>query len=309
MPCKIVQMAMNPDGPTAEDDLGLSLAQTRPKEEDSKRTRILKECLRDTMDLHMKAQKEMPKPKPKKAAGPIAKPKGFSSNLPSEVKTVQNPIREAAEGLDQMSANGGDRLDELCAEFANDFELKVLNRSGKRISQLCDKLRDSVPATPPEGESRRGTEEVRQEGFHAEDSGGMSNMRLERLAMRYVSENVKFDLLEELDAAVAKANDFEDLRKLFPKKHVHHPNLVKLTDSTLLDPAEFRRVIWEPVPKDWRVPEEAPKPRRRSLIVMGRRSSRVGGIRTTIGSAAGGRSVGSSASSPLLPKVSAGSGR
>merc|ERR1719409_1949588 len=112
---------MNPEAASSEpDDLGLSLSLTRVTQDDSQRTRLLKESLRRVMDLHEKAQKDMPKPQPKKMAGPPPKRKGFSSNLPPEVKAMPNPMLVAAEGLEelQMSVAGGitgDRLDDLCA--------------------------------------------------------------------------------------------------------------------------------------------------------------------------------------------------
>eukprot|EP00929_Paragymnodinium_shiwhaense_P070169 TRINITY_DN35521_c0_g1_i1.p1 TRINITY_DN35521_c0_g1~~TRINITY_DN35521_c0_g1_i1.p1 ORF type:complete len:319 (+),score=76.26 TRINITY_DN35521_c0_g1_i1:211-1167(+) len=302
MQCKIVQMAMNPDGPTGEDDLGISLTQTRPTQDDSMRTRILKEALRDTMDLHLRAQKSLPKPPAKKATGVnVQKPKGFSSNLPSEVKPVPNPMRVAAEGILEdlqmsMDSMPGDRLDELCAEFAEENELKVLNKCGKRISQLCEELRDQLPPTPPEGESRRQADEARMGAAPPEDSGGMVKSRMDRLALRYISDNVKFEQLEELDAAVAKATDYEGLRKLFPKRFLHHPNLDKLTDMTLKDPAAFRRCIWEPVPVGWRTQAA-------DHVVNQRRGSRIGwGGKLGLDGAGAGARGGFGASSRMASK-------
>lgn len=219
--------------------------------EDSARTKLLKEVLRGSVELHHYAIQDLPKlPITQQTGEKIVRgsSKGFAASLPDLASTGLQELRSAAAAISDMRCS--ERIDEQCVELVGAQSLHpVLRDSGRRVNQLCDRIRAAQPQAP-EGGTRRvkldfAAKEIDTERARPPEEGaGQVKSRIEQAAANYIREILEFKELEELDGRMVGAKDFHGLREMFPSQHSHHPNVALLADHTLQDKDDFRRCIW-----------------------------------------------------------------
>lgn len=237
-------------GHEKEEEMDMPMNFTRMRFDDTKRTRILKEVLRDSVRLHESAKMESPS-KFKTTAKAVHATRamgslGLKAKLKQrEAKLLANPVMASAMGLEKLHSS--EKLDDNCIEMAGAEELSPLLRNcGRRIGGLCNKLLDIRPNSAAMLE--REACEIRKEHVDVfarppDEAVGVVQSRVDRQVDKYLAENVKFQSLEELTQALDKAESFSEIRKLFPERCKYHPLVPTLTNHSLEDPEEFRRRI------------------------------------------------------------------
>lgn len=233
------------------DEFSVSLQTLRVDFEDSSRTILLKQALRESVNSVEKAKKGMPPSTARKALAKITVNKKLERMLgtarDNAGQKVLHPVHQSSEGLEKLRSSEQD--DEEAIELADCWEFSDhLSDCAGRIDRLCDSLVSIRPPTPADGEvaaadGSRG-EELAPAPKQAVD---LVNSRRDKCTLDYISKNVKCKQLDDLMASMNQANDFTGLRKCFPEKYKHHANLGSLTDFQ--DDAAFKQCVWKEAPR------------------------------------------------------------
>eukprot|EP00928_Gymnodinium_smaydae_P065466 TRINITY_DN48605_c0_g1_i1.p1 TRINITY_DN48605_c0_g1~~TRINITY_DN48605_c0_g1_i1.p1 ORF type:complete len:282 (-),score=68.68 TRINITY_DN48605_c0_g1_i1:58-903(-) len=234
-------MSSDDDG----EELPQGLALIRASFEDSDRTRLLKEVLKDSVEMHHKATQDVPKARPARSSSSQAATGRMLAPKPKR-STGLSELQDIISGLGDLRCS--DRVDELMSELAGGREFSpVLRESGKRVNALCDALRSAKPDTPAAAASLAALEHVPGDPG-LPDAVSMVPSRIDRSVAKYITGTVNFKHLDDLQSNMRKGNDFKHFRKLFPRTVSHHQNLVLLTDHLLKDGQEFRKSVWRKTP-------------------------------------------------------------
>jgi hypothetical protein len=232
-----------------EDELPASLALVRDKHDDSTRTKILKEVLRDSVELYHKAKEGLPKMAAPQAGAQVGKnKKEDGDDLRRGALSAHHMLKIATQHLGTVQCSDG--VDDLCVDLADARDASaVLKDTGKRVNHLCNQLRAIQQPTPRTPSSRAASQGGARVGARPPgESVGVAQSRVERLAHQYIVEHVKFPKLEELSDNVEGSSDYEGLRKYFSTRFFHHPNLQFLDDHKLQDKEAFKKCIWKSAP-------------------------------------------------------------
>jgi len=252
-----------------DDELPASLALVRDKHDDSKRTLILKEVLRDSVELYHKAKEGMPKMgAPQAGAQIIRNKKKKDDELRQGPLGTHQLLKMATSHLGTVQTTDGG--DDLCVDTEDAHtqnHCALLKENGKRVNQLCMQLKSMQLPTPRTPSSRAASQGGARVGARPPgESVGVAQSRVERLAHQYIVEHVKFPKLEELSSKIDGSHDYGGLRESFPTRFFHHPNLQYLDDHKLQDKAAFKKCIWKSAPQLPQVDVEPALRRRASKL-------------------------------------------
>eukprot|EP00927_Polykrikos_kofoidii_P022530 TRINITY_DN20999_c0_g1_i2.p1 TRINITY_DN20999_c0_g1~~TRINITY_DN20999_c0_g1_i2.p1 ORF type:complete len:267 (-),score=57.69 TRINITY_DN20999_c0_g1_i2:277-1077(-) len=232
--------------------LPVPMSAMRITQADSARTQFLKKQLRHLVSVAETSKKDSSASKAQKAGrsvGASSRSLATSRSSPPAPATTFNAARVAASGLFRLKSNDG--IDEQCTEIADSRELApALRECGKQINAHCERLLAIQPPTPPETEDvarrRCAPKDPRDDVRPPQKAVDMVRSRVERLALQYITDNVKFKQLEDISETLDRCTTYEDLRDAFPRRFFHHPNTKLLADHLLDDEQGFIDAVWTP---------------------------------------------------------------
>lgn len=220
---------------------------TRIDNNDSDRTRLLKEILRSTSQLTIG-------PDPvKERIKEIQQVFPNGSNSPRRTSNSSTDGRRASKGQDarrwtSVSAGVQEEQDESYEDDeALDPADAALRACEQRIDGLCQRLSASESKLM-EARSRNSPvyddHRIKIVARPPDKTPGVARMRADRAAASYLGLHARFPSLEELSTKIDEAPGYESLRELFPRRGRLHPNLYLLTDKSLQNEGDFHKAVW-----------------------------------------------------------------
>mmetsp|Transcript_34820 Transcript_34820/g.75934 ORF Transcript_34820/g.75934 Transcript_34820/m.75934 type:complete len:302 (-) Transcript_34820:175-1080(-) len=283
-------------------DLGSTLANFHIYADDSKRTKFEKERLRTLVALHTSAKQELGACTGPQIGRQTMRETGSMFDRTTPRRHAESSSADVQKEVPRELEMDSEMPHEVLS-IVGDPDLPILKQNGDRIGRLCARLRAFPEPVRMQGTGRpssqgrpltqggsSGSGEIRVVARPPEEAvgGPRALASAEDAVARYMAAHVSFPALEALDKTVAEISEFETMREKFPRRHRHHPNLVRMTDYVLGSQHHFRRAMYgggqdipEFVPKEQRQLQAAPtRPR---LLGMARGAgdgdSAVGGFR------------------------------
>mmetsp|Transcript_91502 Transcript_91502/g.262009 ORF Transcript_91502/g.262009 Transcript_91502/m.262009 type:complete len:300 (+) Transcript_91502:139-1038(+) len=226
----------------------------RHSHDDDRRTRLLKDVLRSTASLQEQEGKGKSRKLGALAMGPS----------PTAVR-ISRPRRVAHSTVNLQELSECQEGDELCLALvgpsSDDVDSSppspLLRNCGRRITGLCEKLQEAEKTlrkvqseTKLAATSDIGSESEIRIMDRPEESPAVVRARNDRVVFDFVKNHATFDKLEAYKDTVERAQGYEGLREVFPRRFQYSASMFLLNDTVLKDPEKLKAAIWAPTAVD-----------------------------------------------------------